>query len=146
MVLSTENNKYWNCYNNHYNLSEDIVAQRYQSTQFKSYFDGKILVNWAMFSAPRHPLLLETMRYIVDLVKREYLKESVIELNAKDSKFKPIFCITGPMLLTAVARNMISAHSATHGSSASFPIRVVNTDFRDYGNFLCIFSPLKTVI
>ena len=78
LVLATEGNAYSNCYTNKFAFSERSLQERFGTDSFKEFFDGKFLINWAFFSAPRHPLLMHVLNAIVEIVKLEYLGRSVL--------------------------------------------------------------------
>ena len=63
-------------------------------------------MNWAIFSAPRHPLLKRVLVAIVNHVKGEYLGKSLIKLNHNDHRGKLLMC-SSTFVITYVAHEMI---------------------------------------
>ena len=87
LILSTEANPYEDtCYQPTYRLSDpqlhalalslapsqapdpsDPSPHRDKSWDFKGLFGGRYLLNWAIFSSPRNPLLLQLLHNMVTL-------------------------------------------------------------------------------
>jgi len=107
------------CYNPTYHLSDTstyfLYANYTQATHYTGmsnehppnpqFFHGNTLVNWAMFTAPRHPIYAKILTSVVEIIKSMYLRESVLHLTRWDVKFKPIFCCTN-FVLTYSVREM----------------------------------------
>ena len=69
-------------------------------------FRGKNLAIWAIFAAPRHPAILRVMQNTVELIRKEYLKQSVLYIPSTEAKSMYVFCITGPSFFTASMREI----------------------------------------
>jgi hypothetical protein len=63
-------------------------------------------MNWAIFSAPRHPLLKRVLLSIVNHVRGEYSSKSLIKLNHNDHRGKLLMC-SSTFVITYVAHEMI---------------------------------------
>lgn len=141
MILTVEGNPHIAlCYQADFYLSNENLRNQFNTTRFKKFWNDKTLVNWAIFAKPRHPLLLETLKNIVNVIRKEYLSHhSVLNVLSTDRKSKQVICATGPAMLTATALKMALEHEATHGAgvdklSSSFPVRVeMQADFGKYG-------------
>lgn len=77
-----------------------------------NFFHGHTLLNWAIFTAPRHPVLLRTLMNIVEIIKLEYLRRSVLHITRWDVRFKPFFCST-TFALTYSFREMLLQNDAS---------------------------------
>ena len=154
LILAKEKNKFSDdCYADRYPLSVSqlMSSLAVNSSDIENMFQGRSLASWAIFAAPRHPLILRTMQNIVDIIRREFLLESVITMNRYDMKWKICMCATGPAVLTASARQIVLEKDALlHGQNASrrlklnssmqtnlnFTFRIVARDFAQFrGNY-----------
>lgn len=52
------------------------------------FFHGNTLVNWGLFVKPRHPLLLRTLRHIVEVISSEYSRNTVLLIARWDIRWK----------------------------------------------------------
>eukprot|EP01034_Spumella_vulgaris_P042194 gene42194-52314_t len=79
-----------NCYIDSYALSNHSMNLRYgiENNTMKEYFDNKYWFNWALFSMPGNILILRIMEHIVELLKAEYLNESLVKLAPNDHRGK----------------------------------------------------------
>ena len=94
------------CWVDEFPLSNYALRERFGDAQKKQLFNGKWLHNWAIFSAPGHPLLRRVLERIVQLVLAEYSLLSLIKMTPTDHKGKLLMCAsTYP--ITAVAREMV---------------------------------------
>lgn len=133
LILGIEGNDYTNeCYLPSYRLSDEHIQQSHNSTAFLSFFNGKFLINWAMFARPRHPLFLHVLHNIVEVIKNEYLGKSVLK-TADAGRSRAVICATGPGILTATARSVVLKHHNLHGSILNYPLRLAGKDFEEYG-------------
>lgn len=89
---------------------------------------GKVLLNWAMFTAPRHPIMLELMRNVVDVIRSEFLRAPVVWMLSQDPRWKVVHCATGPQILTATVLEMMLTRAINDSS-----LRVAGKDFHEYG-------------
>lgn len=127
LVIAQEGNSYRDdCYIDNYRLSNANISATYNTTRFQSFYGGRNLVNWGVFVRPRLPLMLEVLQNVIDLVKREYFRNSAIKMHRYDAKWKYCMCVTGPVLFSATIRLYTLLHD-------DFKIRVMKKDFIEYG-------------
>ena len=126
LILTQEGNTYHdNCYIPSYHLSGNYLQQHFPGVDSRLLYGNKILANWAIFSAPRHPALLKIMKNAVELLRKEYLREPAIWMLETEPRWKVVMCSTGPSMLTATVRLMTAEHNIS--------VRVLNKDFQDWG-------------
>ncbi|KAJ1437647.1 hypothetical protein B484DRAFT_445043 [Ochromonadaceae sp. CCMP2298] len=128
MILSYEKNGFNGnrCYIPRYHLS-DFSAYRELEKRKLNVFHGRILLNWAMISAPRHPIIFQTMKNAVEIIKHEYHVDSVMRSLNAAFRWEVVMCATGPSLLTGSAREVVLAGTP----DAAF--RLAHNDFKEYG-------------
>jgi hypothetical protein len=141
------------CYIPNYKLS-DFVAYRDESKRDLHIFTDHVLLNWAIVSAARHPMIAQTMINAVDILKHEHAQDSVLRSLAYAHRWSAIMCATGPSLMTASAREvilhendsadgMISSTDTTL-RGARFTYKLLSTDFKDFGGrFKAVAMPVK---
>lgn len=141
-VLSREGLKYRECFRDNYFLSTNYLRQRYQITDDfvnATLFGDASLVQWAMIFAPQHPVVLQVLKNIVDIITKEYAHKSV--LLPKLHQHMVVVCATGPQVLTATIRYLITtAHFSNITVKKDFDyfsghshIRIQGTNYEDYG-------------
>eukprot|EP01039_Chlorochromonas_danica_P000548 gene548-589_t len=138
LIVSYEKNGFNGnrCYVPRYHLS-DFSTFRNESRS-KQVFHGRILLNWAMLAAPRHPILAEVMKNAVDIIKHEYFQDSVMRSLNTMYRWESIMCATGPSLLSGTAREMVLE------AKVPFTYKLAGLDFRDYGGkFKAFHMPVK---
>ena len=135
------------CYKPSYHLSEYAVFGRTRLKQPNPQephgedslpFRGKNLAIWAIFAAPRHPAILRVMQNTVELIRKEYLKQSVLYIPSTEAKSLYVFCITGPSFFTASMREIfydrnvetLLPHETTYSTIPILSYRV--TDDRNF--------------
>lgn len=109
-------------------------------------FDHRIVVSWALFVQPRHPLMLHVLTNIVDLIKNEYFLASQIHMMKYDVRWKKCMCSTGPSMLTASMREyflplLLQQHiTAASQNRSLMPLqldvnecRIIHKDYVDFG-------------
>jgi mannosyltransferase OCH1-like enzyme len=127
-IFGAENNRYHDCYAPSYRLNR---------TDSSKFADGKIVVNWLMASAPKHPFLTQVLYDVVDTITKQYLNETYL-YEMKRPQFFQIICSTGPGLLTAAMSEVISKNTAVPAVTASLQghepqYRFVGVDWKQYG-------------
>jgi mannosyltransferase OCH1-like enzyme len=129
LIISYEKNGFNanRCYIPRYHLS-DFQAYRNESDREKNIFHHRCLLNWAMVSAPRHPIITATILNAVEIIKHEFLSDSVLRSLSGAFKWEAIMCATGPSLLTATARAVILASPPPPGGVS---YKLAGVDFRD---------------
>ena len=67
------------------------------------------------------------MQNIVELIKQEYFRKSVVNMYRYDARWKLCMCTTGPAVLTASAREIVleSNHTANY--------KIYKRDFHEFG-------------
>ena len=83
------------CYVNDFPLSNVSFVRRFGIDKVNSnLFAGKFLHNWAIFSTPGHPIIRRTLYHIVDLIRAEYGRMSLIKMSPSDHRGKLLMCAT----------------------------------------------------
>lgn len=124
MILSEEGpNGLGPCYEPNFRLSDEFLLQHYSSNasaakyfasittdaagvRHLNFFHGNTLINWAIFTKPRHPFLLRTLENIVEIIKHEYTHKSVLNIRRHDHRWKVLTCSTG-FAFTYTLREML---------------------------------------
>lgn len=76
LIMSQEKNRYVDCYLPTFHLSNEYMSKKYNFNSFGLVYGDKNLVNWGILSAPRHPVILRIMENVVDIVRKEFLRET----------------------------------------------------------------------
>jgi hypothetical protein len=125
------------CYIPRYHLS-DFSTYRNATLRQRNIFHGRILLNWAMLSAPRHPILAAVMENAVEIIRHEYHRDSVMRSLNAAFHWEAIMCATGPSLLTATAREIALK------DLPDVTYKLAHTDFKEYGGrFKAVSTPVK---
>jgi mannosyltransferase OCH1-like enzyme len=133
-IVSHESNRFKDdCYVPQYNLSNYYNHNTYNTTIFHQYLGDRTLVTWLMMIAPRHPLMLQVLRYIVDVHHHEYSRMKAIKLHRFDARWKSVMCGTGPPLVTATIRAEMLKRDLGLPEHFNFTIKLMRKDFMDYG-------------
>ena len=121
------------CYIPSFHLSEAIWTNRSQSASNDAirYVAGN-LCNWGIFTKPRHPLIFRTLTNVVETIRLEYLRQSVLYIGYYEPKWKLVMCATGPSIFTSSLLEMLVEDSIQNTSATKLSIRLVQSDFRDY--------------
>lgn len=79
LIVSYEQNGFNadRCYIPRYHLSDVHCYDKNETARSLNIFDGKILLNWAIVSAPRHPIITRTIENVVDVIKHEFINDPV---------------------------------------------------------------------
>jgi len=139
LIVSYERNGFNanRCYIPRYHLS-DFATYRNATLRAKNIFFGRILLNWAMLAAPRHPIIEATMANAVEIITHEYHSDSVMRSLNAAFKWEAVMCATGPSLLTASAREV--ALKEIPGVT----YKLAHNDFKEYGGrFKAVSTPVK---
>ena len=103
------------CFVPRYHLS-DFSAKKRFGPGFNNHVPGnkpievfytRILLNWAIVSAPRHPVIIRTMENLVEVIRSDYLREPVLRYLKLDYRWRLVMCATGPSMMTASAREIV---------------------------------------
>jgi hypothetical protein len=73
------------------------ICTKYQ-LQFLEMGMHITLLNWAIISAPHHPVIAEVMKNAVEIIKRAYFSDSVLRFMNSMFCWEAIMCATGPSL------------------------------------------------
>ena len=89
------------CYIPTYHLADKAVIEKYpnlstaplfhgydKDTGYPKFFHGNTLVNWGIFVRPRHPAILKTLTNVIEILRSEYLRKTVLMLTRHDVKWK----------------------------------------------------------
>jgi mannosyltransferase OCH1-like enzyme len=140
LIVSYEKNGFNGnkCYIPRFHLSDFSFLRNSTSEEDKDIFHGRVLLNWALIAAPRHPVLAEVMKNAVDVIKHEYFSDSVLRSMNTMFSWEAIMCATGPSLLTGTAREMV------RNGAKGFTYKLASLDFKDYGGkFKAIYVPVR---
>ena len=87
--------------------AKDTTLDEKGKPKAKSAFLGRIVPNWAMLSAARHPFLKRTLENAVEIIKSHYQMDPMVRHMKTDFRWNLVMCSTGPSLLTASAREVV---------------------------------------
>jgi mannosyltransferase OCH1-like enzyme len=129
LVISKERNIFNGdmCYIPKYHLSDQATYKNNETRRSMNIFNSAVIPNWALASAPKHPILARTMENIVEVLKHEYIRDPVIRDLRHGYRWMCVMCSTGPSMLTASAREVVFENPP------NLVYKLVATDFRDYG-------------
>lgn len=139
LIVSYERNGFNGnrCYVPRYHLS-DFSTYRNATLREKNIFFNRILLNWAMLSAPRHPIITAVMENAVEIIQHEYHRDSVMRSLNAAFRWEAIMCATGPSLLTATAREIALK------DLPGVTYKLAHNDFKEYGGrFKAVSTPVK---
>jgi hypothetical protein len=130
MLLSEEGpSSLGDCYSPEYHLSDvatfsdnrfghnaskaDFYSPAPNNTVVPLFFHGNTLVNWAILTRARHPLMRRTLRNIVEIITSEYYRRTVLQLTRWDVKWKLLLCGT-TFTMTYTLREMVLENSTEY--------------------------------
>jgi len=126
-ILSTERNDAHKCYNSDYKLYMN-------PKNTNALYGRKSLIQWLIISSPRHPFIIRTLVNMVDIVKNEYLKTSVMSTTVKNHKtFLTLICSTGPGVFTASVNEVLMSHENNDTFDEDLGSRFAGVDFKPIG-------------
>ena len=113
-------------------------------------FNNRYIVNWAIFSTARHPVLRRVLSNIVDVFKTEYFEQGAIKKQREAPWYLPwhsVICSTGPSILTASMRELLLEN---RNASWVKSMSIEDAGFRAFGGecnsciyvslFVCIYQ------
>jgi len=129
LIVSFEKNGFNGnrCYIPKYHLS-DFYTYRNASRRKRNVFHNRILLNWAMAAAPHHPIIEETMRNAVEIIRHEHARDSLLRSLHAAYRWEVVMCATGPSLLTGTARELVLSER-----QPAVSLKLAQTDFKDFG-------------
>lgn len=92
---------------------------------------GKFLFNWALFSAPHHPVLVRTLEHIVQLLKLEYLGVSAVKMHVSDHRGKLLMCATTFPITHSIHELLLEDSKGERRDDLG--IRIGGEYFKEYG-------------
>ena len=100
LIISYEKNGFNanRCYIPRYHLS-DFSTFRNSSKRELNIFYGRVILNWALVSAPHHPVMEAVMKNAVEIIKHEYLQDSVMRSLHAAYRWEAVMCATGEWTL-----------------------------------------------
>ena len=111
-----------------HNASDALFFNHYNTyTELPVFFHGHTILNWAMFSKPRHSVLFHVLKNIVEIVKSLYLGLPSVHLGRNDYRWKMLFCST-TFTLTYTIQQL-----AMQNASDFQPPRIESNNFAKYG-------------
>lgn len=129
LILSHEPHAYFDdCYIEGYHLTHPIITNHTGFEDWAYVYGNRILINWAMFSIPRHPYILRVLTNLVEIIRLEYLTKEIIWMTKHHPRWKLVHCATGPRLLTATIHEIWAESNQTE-----LDIRMVSKDFKTFG-------------
>ena len=140
LIVSYEKNGFNGdvCYIPKYHLSDFATYGRNESLRDLNIFQGKVLLNWAIVSAQRHPIIARTMENAVEVIRQEFFNEPVLRSLKTAFRWHSIMCATGPSLMTGSARAILLENPP------GLKYKLARNDFQDYGGkFKAIYVPLR---
>ena len=120
LIMSEEGaNGLGDCYISSYHLSDKSTFGTYtnyssakhysgfdNTTQKPLFFHGHTLVNWGIFIKPRHPIFARTLANVIDVLRSEYTRRTVMMITRWDAKWKLVMCSTN-FVMTYTIREML---------------------------------------
>ena len=97
------------CFAPSYRLMDYIPATNQKRT-FKNFYSG-VLIQWALFSVPRHTFYEATINRIAEVIGFEYRGKSL--LQNRDGNLYNVWCSTGPYMITLAALDALKAMDNT---------------------------------
>lgn len=115
------------CYVPRYHLSDFSTKKRFgpglnnyeHGAKANEVFYTRILLNWAIISAPRHPILIRTMENLVEVIRSDFLREPVLRYLKLDYRWRLVMCATGPSMMTASARELVLEQLFARGPNST---------------------------
>lgn len=94
------------CYIDAFRLSQAAMDKRFpmNNKEIKP-FNNRFFMNWAIFSAPRHPLIRRVLETIVGIIQAEYKGKPFVKFVGQD-RGKRLMCST-TFPITYIAREMV---------------------------------------
>ena len=149
LIMSEEGaNGFGQCYESDFHLSDATVAN-FEKAQVTAvgpkyhhgfddnglpiFFHGHTLVNWGLFIAPRHPLMLETLHNILSVIIAEYSHKSVVHFTRWDPPHKLGLCSTTFTLTYTLRDLLLKGAFNGRNNSLHFLPRISVSDFKEYG-------------
>lgn len=150
LIMSEEgSSSLGDCYIPSYPLSDAFTVAHYRQNFTKAkhfnglnsrnqpiFFHDHTLINWAIFTQPRHPLFLQTLKHIHTILLSEYERISVIHMTRWDVRWKQVMCSTG-FTLTFTLREL----ELQQALPTPLLPRISTNNFREYkGNVKAIWT------
>lgn len=107
----------------------------YEDDGVPRFFHGHTLVNWGLFSGPRHPLMREVLTNIVEVITSEYRRKTVLHITRWDPPHKVGLCST-MFIMTYTLRDLLIRRyfdSYNEGKGKELRPRILTADYRVYG-------------
>lgn len=148
LILSEEGADFFECYVPSYPMSSNSTYRKFGGAAASTggaltdnpiaaktvsngpvFFGGKFLVQWAMIAAPENPLFHRTIRNLIDLVFKDYFRETVILLRRHTHRMVQLLCTTN-YVMTASLRHLLLEDRAS-GQVTVSP-RIMHRDWKEY--------------
>ena len=104
LIISTEsrNNFKDSCYISRFHLSQANWTNRSSSASHDATrYIGSTICSWGIFAKPRHPIILRVLTNIVETIRLEYLRQSILYMGYFEDRWKIVMCATGPCIFTS---------------------------------------------
>lgn len=155
LIVSEEGSNFHECYIPSYPLSNNFTFTRFGTnirpstnvaagntpssnlyvtglhpeTGHPVFFDGKFIVQWAIIAAPLNALFHRTLSNIVDLMVRDYFRETVILLHKHTHRMLQLLCTTNYVFTSSLRQLLLESGASGQASVAP---RVLHDDWREY--------------
>jgi mannosyltransferase OCH1-like enzyme len=104
------------------------ISGKHPETGHPIFFDGKFIVQWAIIAAPGNLLFHRTLANLIDLLYRDYLRETVILLHRHTHRMLQLLCTTNYVFTHTLRQLLIEG---SQGGAIVKP-RVLHDDWREY--------------
>ena len=101
-------------------------------SKYPEFFHGNTLVNWGIFVRPRHPVIRQTIFNIIEILRAEYYRPSVIAMARWDIKWKMVMCTTN-FVMTMTLREMLLEHTIFKRMNNSWIPKIHTNNFAIFG-------------
>ena len=152
LIVSEEGSQFHECYIPSYHLSNNFTFSHYGTaitpsttvstptsnlyitgkhpeTGHPVFFDGKFIVQWAIIAAPLNALFSRTLANIVDLMVKDYFRETVILLHRHTHRMLQLLCTTNYVFTSSLRQLLLEG--AVSGQVLVAP-RILHDDWKEY--------------
>jgi hypothetical protein len=117
------------CYIDSFMLSNHSMNVRFGEKHRQDILGGRFFLNWAMFAAPKSPVIERIFSHIITLIKSEYTGRSKVKMGNTDHRGKLLMCCTTHPITHSLRELMLDGKH----SEEELGIRVVDTNYKDFG-------------
>ena len=135
MIISTEskNNFRDSCFVSSFHLSQANWTNRSRSASDDAIrYIASTICSWGIFAKPRHPIILRTLTNIVETIRLEYLRQSILYMGYYEDRWKLVMCATGPCIFTSTLLECLVEDSIHNSTETKSSFRLVTSNFLKY--------------